>query len=62
MVRIAVKATDDLRQSAVIVEIVLFAADPTGLSSFAGQLAIAAALVAAILVGVRALWNMRNRR
>jgi hypothetical protein len=38
------------------------AADPTGLSSFTGQLAIAAVLVSAIVVGVRALWNMRHRR
>jgi hypothetical protein len=47
---------------AVIVDDMPLAADPTGLSSLAGQLAIAAVLVSAIVVGVRALWNLRNRR
>jgi hypothetical protein len=38
------------------------AADPTGLSSPLGQIAILACLVAAIAVGVRAWWQQRNRR
>lgn len=46
----------------VIVDGMPLATDSTGLSSLAGQLAVAAVLVAAIVVGVRALWNMRNRR
>jgi len=40
--------------------VLLAATDPTGLSSPLGQLVIAAALVAAIVVGLRFFW--RNRR
>ncbi|HVV19689.1 MAG TPA: hypothetical protein VHF06_09655 [Pseudonocardiaceae bacterium] len=36
--------------------------DPTGLSSWVGQLAIIAVLLAAIVTGVRALWQRRNRK
>lgn len=38
------------------------AADPTGLSSTVGQLAIAAVLVAALVTGLRALWLQRRRK
>lgn len=38
------------------------AADPTGLSSTVGQLAIAAVLVAALVTGLLALWRQRRRR
>jgi hypothetical protein len=38
------------------------ASDPTGLSSPVGQIAIIAVLVAALVTGVRALWQRRNRR
>jgi hypothetical protein len=37
------------------------ATDPTGLSSPVGQLAILAVLVAALVVGVRALWQRRRK-
>ena len=40
----------------------LAATDPTGLSSPVGQIAILAVLVAALVMGVRALWQRRNRR
>jgi hypothetical protein len=36
--------------------------DPTGLSSPVGQLAIIAVLAAALVVGLRALWQRRNRK
>jgi hypothetical protein len=35
--------------------------DPTGLSSTYGQLAIAAVLVAALVVALRAFWHNRKR-
>jgi hypothetical protein len=38
------------------------AADPTGLSSTVGQLAIIAVLVAALITGVRALWQRRGKK
>jgi hypothetical protein len=40
----------------------LAATDPTGLSSPIGQIAIIAVLVAALVTGVRALWQRRNRK
>jgi hypothetical protein len=40
----------------------LAGADPTGLSSPIGQIAISAVLVAALVTGVRALWQRRNRK
>jgi hypothetical protein len=39
----------------------LAAADPTGLSSPLGQIAILAGLVAALLVALRAWWQRRGR-
>lgn len=42
--------------------LVLTAADPTGLSSPLGQIAIIAVLVAALVTGIRALWLRRRRR
>jgi hypothetical protein len=42
--------------------VLLAAADPTGLSSPIGQIAIIAVLVVALVTGVRALWQRRNRR
>jgi hypothetical protein len=35
--------------------------DPTGLSSPIGQIIILAGLIAALVVGLRAWWNNRNR-
>jgi hypothetical protein len=40
---------------------VLLLADPTGLSSPFGQIAVIAVLVAALVTGVRALWQRRRR-
>jgi hypothetical protein len=37
-------------------------ADPTGLSSTAGQITIISMLLAAIVVGLRVLWQRRDRR
>lgn len=39
----------------------LAASDPTGLSSPLGRIAMIAVLLAAVLVGLRALWHQRNR-
>ena len=41
--------------------VLLLQVDTTGLSSPIGTIAVVAALVAAIVVGVRALWHNRKR-
>jgi hypothetical protein len=40
----------------------LAATDPTGLSSPVGRIAIVAVLVVALVTGIRALWQRRNRK
>jgi hypothetical protein len=41
--------------------VLLLQEDPTGMSSPIATIAVIAALVAAIVVGVRALWHNRKR-
>jgi hypothetical protein len=41
--------------------VLLLQGDPTGLSSTAGQLIIAASLLVVIVLAVRYLWDNRNR-
>jgi hypothetical protein len=47
---------------AASVAVLAASAGPTGLSTTLGQIAIAAALVLAIVTGIRALWQWHKRR